>query len=177
MAPKSRNDDKEEVLTRIAIVAEDRSGAGAAHSSTWRGLTDLLLHHNRCKPKKCRQECKKSCPVVKVGGCRGRVVAVVYVCVCVCVCCRVAQMLRTHTGKQCIEVNPASKISWISEELCIGCGICVKVRSRLALDTHGGCTASGSSHHSKGRLVPLTCVRQRPLTTQRGGAASSTLAL
>lgn len=21
----------------------------------------------RCKPKKCRQECKKSCPVVKVG--------------------------------------------------------------------------------------------------------------
>lgn len=25
----------------------------------------------RCKPKKCRQECKKSCPVVKIGehGC------------------------------------------------------------------------------------------------------------
>ncbi len=22
----------------------------------------------RCKPKKCRQECKKSCPVVKIGG-------------------------------------------------------------------------------------------------------------
>jgi translation initiation factor RLI1 len=21
----------------------------------------------RCKPKKCKQECKKSCPVVKVG--------------------------------------------------------------------------------------------------------------
>jgi hypothetical protein len=31
-------------LTRIAIVNEDR-----------------------CKPKKCRQECKKSCPVVKIG--------------------------------------------------------------------------------------------------------------
>ncbi len=22
---------------------------------------------SRCKPKKCRQECKKSCPVVKIG--------------------------------------------------------------------------------------------------------------
>lgn len=26
----------------------------------------------------------------------------------------------------CIEVSPTSKIAWISEELCIGCGICVK---------------------------------------------------
>ncbi|XP_057545546.1 ABC transporter E family member 2 [Amaranthus tricolor] len=59
-------------LTRIAIVSSDR-----------------------CKPKKCRQECKKSCPVVK-------------------------------TGKLCIEVTSASKLAFISEELCIGCGICVK---------------------------------------------------
>nr|WCZ58558.1 translation initiation factor rli1 [Andalucia godoyi] len=59
-------------LTRIAIVKEDR-----------------------CKPKKCRQECKRSCPVVRMG-------------------------------KQCIEVEPTSKSSFISEELCIGCGICVK---------------------------------------------------
>uniref|UniRef100_A0A146URZ5 ATP-binding cassette sub-family E member 1 n=1 Tax=Fundulus heteroclitus TaxID=8078 RepID=A0A146URZ5_FUNHE len=29
-------------------------------------------------------------------------------------------------GKQCIEVTPESKISYISEVLCIGCGICVK---------------------------------------------------
>ncbi|KVH91583.1 4Fe-4S binding domain-containing protein [Cynara cardunculus var. scolymus] len=59
-------------LTRIAIIKEDR-----------------------CKPKKCRQECKKSCPVVKIG-------------------------------KLCIEVTSASKTAYISEELCIGCGICVK---------------------------------------------------
>lgn len=45
--------------------------------------------------KKCRQECKKSCPVVR-------------------------------TGKLCIEVAPESKIAFISERLCIGCGICVK---------------------------------------------------
>jgi ATP-binding cassette subfamily E protein 1 len=31
-------------------------------------------------------------------------------------------------GKLCIEVTPASKIAFISEELCIGCGICPKVR-------------------------------------------------
>lgn len=58
--------------TRIAIVSEDR-----------------------CKPKKCRQECRKACPVVK-------------------------------TGRQCIEVAPTSKIAFISETLCIGCGICPK---------------------------------------------------
>lgn len=33
-------------------------------------------------------------------------------------------------GKLCIEVTPASKVAYISEELCIGCGICVKVSRR-----------------------------------------------
>lgn len=45
--------------------------------------------------QKCRQECKKSCPVVR-------------------------------TGKLCIEVTSESKIAFISERLCIGCGICPK---------------------------------------------------
>ncbi len=70
---KKETGKEEGTLTRIAIVSEDR-----------------------CKPKKCKQECKKFCPVVRIG-------------------------------KLCIEVEPTSKISWISEELCIGCGICVKV--------------------------------------------------
>jgi len=64
--------DTQDKLTRIAIVNTDR-----------------------CKPKKCRQECKRSCPVVR-------------------------------QGKLCIEVVPTSKIAYISEQLCIGCGICVK---------------------------------------------------
>ena len=64
-------------LTRIAIVTSDR-----------------------CKPKKCRQECKKSCPVVRMG-------------------------------KLCIEVTPVDKLAKISEDLCIGCGICVKVREAI----------------------------------------------
>ncbi|KAL1917097.1 uncharacterized protein VTP21DRAFT_5295 [Calcarisporiella thermophila] len=54
-----------------------------------------IVNNDKCKPKKCRQECKKSCPVNRMG-------------------------------KLCIEVTPESKISFISEELCIGCGICVK---------------------------------------------------
>lgn len=54
-----------------------------------------IVNSDKCKPKKCRQECKKSCPVVK-------------------------------TGKLCIEVAPDSKIAFISERLCIGCGICPK---------------------------------------------------
>ncbi|KAA8492669.1 ABC transporter E family member 2 [Porphyridium purpureum] len=61
-----------EKAIRVAIVAEDK-----------------------CKPKRCKQECKKSCPVVRMG-------------------------------KLCIEVTPKDKVAYISEELCIGCGICVK---------------------------------------------------
>eukprot|EP00941_MAST-03F_sp_MAST-3F-sp1_P000461 g461.t1 len=68
----SRKDKGNEKNSRIAIVSGDK-----------------------CKPKKCRQECYKSCPVVRMG-------------------------------KLCIEVKKSSKLAWISEELCIGCGICVK---------------------------------------------------
>ena len=67
-----KGDKNDQTLTRIAIVSSEK-----------------------CKPKKCKQECKKYCPVVRMG-------------------------------KICIEVAPSSKIAWISEELCIGCGICVK---------------------------------------------------
>lgn len=38
-----------------------------------------------------------------------------------------ADELRVFAGKLCIEVTPQSKIVWISESLCIGCGICIKV--------------------------------------------------
>mmetsp|Transcript_27968 Transcript_27968/g.67855 ORF Transcript_27968/g.67855 Transcript_27968/m.67855 type:complete len:659 (+) Transcript_27968:377-2353(+) len=70
--PQKNEGSKEEHLTRIAIV-----------------------NASKCKPKKCNQECKKSCPVVKLG-------------------------------KLCIEVGPKSKVAFISEPLCIGCGICIK---------------------------------------------------
>ena len=67
-----KKDDDDGKLTRVAIIKADK-----------------------CKPKKCHQECKRMCPVVRLG-------------------------------KLCIEVTPASKVAYISEELCIGCGICVK---------------------------------------------------
>ncbi|XP_066976161.1 protein Pixie [Macrobrachium rosenbergii] len=54
-----------------------------------------IVNSEKCKPKRCRQECKKSCPVVRMG-------------------------------KLCIEVTPNDRMAAISEELCIGCGICVK---------------------------------------------------
>lgn len=64
--------------------------------ATQANLTRIaIVNHDKCKPKRCNQECKKSCPVVR-------------------------------TGKLCIEVKPTDKIATISEELCIGCGICVK---------------------------------------------------
>jgi ATP-binding cassette subfamily E protein 1 len=54
-----------------------------------------IVNPDKCKPKKCNLECKKSCPVNRMG-------------------------------KLCIEVESKSKISKISETLCIGCGICPK---------------------------------------------------
>lgn len=70
---RNRERDETDKQTRIAIVNSDK-----------------------CKPKRCRQECKRSCPVVRMG-------------------------------KLCIEVASDWKIATLSEELCIGCGICVKV--------------------------------------------------
>ncbi|PJF17497.1 Rli1p [Paramicrosporidium saccamoebae] len=54
-----------------------------------------IVNSDKCKPKKCKQECKKTCPVNRMG-------------------------------RLCIEVTPDSKIAYISEPLCIGCGMCVK---------------------------------------------------
>ena len=72
MPPPRRKQEETDEETRIAIVNTEK-----------------------CKPKRCRQECKKSCPVVRIG-------------------------------KLCIEVMSTDKKANISEELCIGCGICVK---------------------------------------------------
>ena len=30
-------------------------------------LTLAIVNSDKCKPKKCRQECKKGCPVVRMG--------------------------------------------------------------------------------------------------------------
>ncbi len=59
-------------------------------------LRVFVIDPDKCKPKSCKQECKKSCVVNK-------------------------------TGKMCIEVMPTSTICFISESLCIGCGLCRKV--------------------------------------------------
>ena len=54
-----------------------------------------IINPDKCKPKKCRQECKGACPLNK-------------------------------TGKICIDVKNTSTICFISEALCIGCGMCIK---------------------------------------------------
>jgi Pyruvate/2-oxoacid:ferredoxin oxidoreductase delta subunit len=84
--------------SRIAIVSEDKVRPRCARSLAARATAErppAFLPTPQCKPKKCRQECQKSCPVVRMG-------------------------------KECIKVAPTSRLAWISEELCIGCGICVK---------------------------------------------------
>lgn len=46
-------------------------------------------------------------------------------------------------GKLCIEVTPQSKIVWISESLCIGCGICIKVMFPLVQTCQNVCSCAG----------------------------------
>lgn len=58
-----------------------------------------IIEPEKCKPDKCALECKKFCPVNKIG---------------------------IESGKLCVDVNKQSKVSKISEILCIGCGICVR---------------------------------------------------
>ena len=58
-------------------------------------LRIAILNEDRCKPKKCRLECKKICPINKAG-------------------------------RLCIEVESSDKMTRIAENLCIGCGLCVK---------------------------------------------------
>ena len=50
-----QNQQTQDKLTRIAIVSTDK-----------------------CKPKRCRQECKKSCPVVRMGKMLHRVMKSLY---------------------------------------------------------------------------------------------------
>ena len=64
-------------------------------NSTEERIRIAIINADRCKPKKCKLECKKMCPINK-------------------------------TGKLCIEVTPDDKLSKIAENLCIGCGLCVK---------------------------------------------------
>lgn len=62
-----------------------------------------IVDEDRCKPSKCKQECKRSCPVNRIG-------------------------------KECIVVEKTSKVSSISESLCIGCNVCVKKCPYNAID-------------------------------------------
>lgn len=66
-----------------------------SHASQAKLSRIAIIKDDKCKPKRCNQECKRFCPVVK-------------------------------TGKQCVEVTTNDKMAFISEQLCIGCGICVK---------------------------------------------------
>ena len=55
------------------------------------------------QPKKCRQECKRNCPVVRMGA---------FICLLVP---KYAYLSAFSSGKLCIEVGPTSKLAMISE--------------------------------------------------------------
>lgn len=99
-------------------------------------LRIAIVSADKCKPKKCRQECKRNCPVTKTGmftdyccivGLITVYGAVFLRILMLCIVWRLLHFTFHHpVGKQCIVADPTSKIAFISETLCIGCGICVK---------------------------------------------------
>lgn len=92
-----------------------------------------IVDSNRCKPKRCAQECKKVYIYLNAFFIR-RTMADPLVPVMSCSENGCEKTLNqglqdwTHcsVGKLCIEVKSSDKIAFISEFLCIGCGICVK---------------------------------------------------
>jgi ATP-binding cassette, sub-family E, member 1 len=45
-----------------------KKGGGAKDNDELETMTRIaIIGASKCKPKKCHQECKKSCPVVKLG--------------------------------------------------------------------------------------------------------------
>jgi len=81
----------------------DKKDRGKEAGANEKSSRIAVVKTDKCKPKKCNQECKRSCPVVRMG-------------------------------KLCIEVKKTDKVAYISEELCIGCNICVKKCPFEALD-------------------------------------------
>jgi ATP-binding cassette subfamily E protein 1 len=77
------------------------------------GYRIAVVNRDKCKPKKCSQECVKYCP-------------------------------RVRTGDETIVID---EIAVISEELCVGCGICVKKCP------FGAISIVGLPHELEGREV------------------------
>jgi len=44
-----------------------------------------IVNQDKCKPKKCKQECKRMCPVVRMGNVDMCFSYVIVLCACVCV--------------------------------------------------------------------------------------------
>ena len=87
-----------------------------------------IVDANRCKPKRCAQECKKVRRPVSGDAANADLAAVVSSREngCGVPSSGPGSVTECLLGKLCIEVKSSDKIAFISEFLCIGCGICVK---------------------------------------------------
>ena len=70
----------------------------------------VIVNPDKCNPSKCNKECKNSCPVNRVGK----------------QCIEIVPRVDISTSTSSLSGTGVKKsIAQISEELCIGCGICV----------------------------------------------------
>jgi ATP-binding cassette, sub-family E, member 1 len=76
-----------------------------------------IIHAERCKPKKCKQECKKSCPVVKLGK--------------LCIEVTPKSKLAFISEPLCIGTSISLQLSTLSDLSCFGCGGLVALSREL----------------------------------------------
>lgn len=53
--------------TEFSLVPDDRIVDSGKMSDSERLIRIAIVNNDKCKPKKCRLECKRSCPVVRMG--------------------------------------------------------------------------------------------------------------
>jgi Possible Fer4-like domain in RNase L inhibitor, RLI len=61
-----RSNTLQEVLV-FCVRPEYRMQRGGQAPSSDKLIRIAIVNEDKCKPKKCAQECKKSCPVVRMG--------------------------------------------------------------------------------------------------------------
>ena len=161
--------------TSCRLLSTSASQVAIARTSS---LASLLSAPTAAGLKSAAKNARKVAPSSKSVCSLAYIVYFLFFCLMAC-----AKRETPFAGKLCIEVSSADKVAKLSEELCIGCGICVKARG-IVLWPLAACVVRSSTTDElicARRSAPLrrflssTCRRtwRRTLRTDTGPTRSS----